>query len=61
MRQVRKLKLGEVEPNDWAGSSPAERLAAVWQLTCTAYAFKLEGNVDARLSRHVARVVRRGS
>ena len=58
MVRVQKLKLGAPEPNDWAARSAAERLDAVWQLTRTAYAFKMGDQVDARLSRHVARIVR---
>ena len=59
MRQIRKLRLGEPEPNDGAGTTQAERLAAVWELTRTAYAFKQqEGPVDARLRRDVVRTVR---
>lgn len=59
MKQIRKLKLGEPEANDWVGTSAAERLAAVWDLTRTAYAFKGEGPIDARLRRDVVRIVRR--
>ncbi len=60
MTRIRKLKLGEPEPNDWAGTTPQERLMAVWQLTRTAYAFKGADPGDTRLPRHVARVIRRG-
>jgi hypothetical protein len=60
MRKLRKLKLGEPEANDWLATTPEQRLAAVWELTRTAYAFKGEDPGDARLRRDVVRVVRRG-
>jgi hypothetical protein len=60
MTRIRKLKLGEPEPNDWAGTTLQERLMAVWQLTRTAYAFKGADPGDTRLPRHVARFIRRG-
>jgi hypothetical protein len=56
---VRKHKLGEPEPNDWVGTTPEERVLAVWPLTRTAYAFQGEDPGDARLHRHVVRVIRR--
>jgi hypothetical protein len=59
MAPIRKLKLGEREPNDWAERSIEERLEAVWTLTKAAYEFKLGSPIDARLPRHVARVIRR--
>jgi hypothetical protein len=40
VKQVRKLKLRAPEPDDWANTTPTERLAAVWELTCVAQALK---------------------
>lgn len=58
---IRKLRLGDAEPEDLSDATPAERMRMVWVLTLQAWAFK-EGQTDEpRLPRHVVRVVRRGS
>lgn len=41
-------------------ASPAERMAAVWQLTLDAWAFKDPQLAESRFQRHVVRVVRGG-
>lgn len=56
---VRKLRLGDPEPDDLAGTTPAERLRMVWPLTSTLWALHGKGDVPARLQRHVVRVIRR--
>lgn len=59
MARVRKLKLGETEPNDWAERSPEERLLAVWEITRQAYDWKASLDFDVPLLRGVLKVVRR--
>jgi hypothetical protein len=45
---------------DWAGTTAAERVAAMWQLTLDAWAMKGEPVVEPRLQRHVVRIQRGG-
>ena len=40
-------------------TTPAERVAMMWQLTVDAWAFKGEQVAELRLPRHIVRVLRR--
>ncbi len=59
---VRKTTLSLQGDEDKGGSetTPAERIAMVWQLTCQAWMFKEGRFAEPRLRRDVVRVVRRG-
>ena len=61
--RVRKYKLGEEPEYDEATlqMTHGERIAMVWELTKTAWAFKEAGFRESRLRRDVARVIRRRS
>jgi hypothetical protein len=60
--QVRKASLADGDPRDERLLSREERLALVWPLTITAWAFRGITVTDSdRLRRDVVRVVRRGS
>ena len=39
-------------------TTPAERLAMMWQLTLDAWAFKGESIAELRLPRHIVRILR---
>ena len=43
---------------DLHGTTPAERVGMLWQLTLDAWAFKGEPVAEPRLPRHVVRVIR---
>ena len=58
--QVRKTSLKE-ETDDLRNTTPAERLAMMWQLALDAWAFKGEPLAESRLQRHIIRVYRRES
>ena len=58
--QVRKTSLKE-ETDDLKNTTPAERLAMMWQLALDAWAFKGEPLAESRLQRHIIRVYRRES
>jgi RimJ/RimL family protein N-acetyltransferase len=45
---------------DLKGTTAAERIAMMWQLTLDAWALKGEPVVDTRMQRHIVRVLRRG-
>ena len=53
---------GEAAPseNDWASSTPSERIAGVWELTQQCLAWNREGVDEPRLQREITRVIRRG-
>lgn len=58
---VRKTSLADQDADDITHTTtPAERVAMVWQLTCQAWMFKNGEFVEPRLPRHVVRVVRNG-
>jgi hypothetical protein len=58
-RPLRVSKLEEQgQENDLLTSTPAERLAMMWQLALDAWAFKGDPVAEPRLPRHVVRVVR---
>ena len=44
---------------DLSGTTPAERVQMMWQLTLDAWAFKGEPLAELRLPRHIVRVLRR--
>jgi hypothetical protein len=56
--RISKLKDQGNEP-DLHHTTPAERLAMMWQLTLDAWTFKGEPLAEQRLPRHIVRVVRR--
>jgi hypothetical protein len=56
--RIRKLHDQDSE-SDLQGTTPAERIGMMWQLTLDAWAFKGEAIAEPRLSRHVVRIVRR--
>ena len=56
--RVRKLSEQGTEP-DLKDTTPAERIAMMWQLALDAWDFMGEPVVEPRLPRHVVRVVRR--
>lgn len=58
--QVRKTSLKE-EANDLETTTPAERLAMMWQLAQNAWAFKGETAAQPGLQRHIVRILRRKS
>lgn len=53
---MQKLRLGEPEPNDWAGRIDEVRLMAVLDITRSAYAWTLGTDVDVPMERQVVRV-----
>jgi hypothetical protein len=56
---IRVRKLTDVDQDDHLKSTtPAERLAMMWQLTLDAWAFKGEPVAELRLPRHIVRVLR---
>ena len=58
---VRKLALAdEGKFSDVEHLTPSERVAMVWELTKSAWAFKDGDFRESRLRRDIARVVRRG-
>ena len=57
---VRKVRLGEVEPNPYAHLTPEERIGMIWEITRAAWAFRGHGDVDPTLQRHFGRAGRRG-
>lgn len=58
---VRVRRLAETDDaGDMTDRTPAERLAAMWQLALDAWAFMGEPVREPRLPRHVTRVVRGG-
>jgi hypothetical protein len=44
--------------DDFAGTTPAERIGMVWPLTLEAWAFKGMTDAESRLPRHLVRVLR---
>jgi hypothetical protein len=62
MRLVRISKLQDQDRvNDLQSTTPAQRLAMMWQLTLDAWAFKGEALAELRLPRHIVRILRRES
>jgi hypothetical protein len=60
IKKVRVQKLAEQgKDDDLAHTSPAQRLAMMWQLALDAWAFKGEPLAESRLSRHLVSVQRR--
>lgn len=59
--KVRVLKLQEKENHEdfLSGTTPAERLQMMWELTQAAWTFKGEPVAEQRLPRHLIRVLRR--
>lgn len=58
-RTIRVMSLHERGQDvDLKGTTPAERLSMMWQLTLDAWAFKGETLVEPRLPRHVVRLHR---
>jgi hypothetical protein len=47
------------QSNDLRSTTPAQRIAMMWQLTVDAWAFKGEPIAELRLPRHIVRVLRR--
>lgn len=45
---------------DLEGTTPAERLAMMWQLSLDVWSFKEEPIAELRLPRHVVRLIRGG-
>jgi hypothetical protein len=61
-RSIRIQKLSEQgKESDLRETTPAERLAMMWQLALDAWAFKGEPLAESRLPRHIVRVLRRES
>jgi hypothetical protein len=61
-KTVRVLRMAEQDKyDDLKPTTPAERLAMMWQLTLDAWAFKGEPIAELRLPRHIVRVLRRES
>ena len=60
-RQILRVKrLSEHDrENDLVRSTPAERLAMVWQLTVDAWAFRGIDIAQSRLQRHIVSIHRR--
>jgi uncharacterized protein YdaU (DUF1376 family) len=59
---TRKVLLADEDKHsDVDQLTPSERVAMVWELTKTAWAFKDGGFSESRLRRDIARVVRRRS
>ena len=61
---VRKGRLCELEveePDLSTTTTVEERFAMMWQLAQDAWAFRGEPIVEPQLSRHIVRVIRRGS
>jgi hypothetical protein len=56
--RVRKLT-DQGHETDLEQTTPAQRLALMWQLALDAWAFKGESLAKSRLPRHVVRVMRR--
>jgi len=61
-RPVRILPLTDhATDRDRPTTTPAERLAMMWQLALDAWAFTGASDAQPRLQRHVVRLMRRGS
>jgi hypothetical protein len=59
--KVRRAHVHDADPSDERVLSPEERLALVWPLTVSAWAFRGISVADSdRLRRDVVRVIRRG-
>ncbi|HEX8244944.1 MAG TPA: hypothetical protein VF541_15655 [Longimicrobium sp.] len=56
---VRKGRIGDPEPDDYAHLTPEQRVGMMWELTQVTWAFMGEPDVDPTLQRHIARVVSR--
>lgn len=56
--RVKKLQDADAH-DDLRATTPAQRLAMMWQLTVDAWAFKGESIAELRLPRHIVRVLRR--
>jgi hypothetical protein len=50
----------QAKDDDLRDTTPAERMAMMWQLTLDAWSFKGEPIRESRLPRHVERIERRG-
>lgn len=60
-RTIRVVRRQDADQaNDYAGTTPAERLGMMWPLALDAWAFLGEPVHEPRLPRHVARVLRGG-
>jgi hypothetical protein len=57
---ITRVFRGGAQPSDddWANSSPAERLAAVWELTMQCIQWNRTGTDEPRLQRSTGRVQR---
>ena len=64
MRQARTVRIRSLTDHttdrDLPTTTPAERLAMMWQLALDAWAFTGAADAQPRLQRHVVRLVRRG-
>ena len=64
-RQIRVVRISKLRDQDRVNNleitTPAQRLAMMWQLTLDAWAFKGEPLAELRLPRHIVRVLRRES
>ena len=60
-KSARVGRLGEPETDVLKSTTPAQRLAMMWQLTVDAWALKGEPIAELRLPRHIVRVLRRES
>jgi hypothetical protein len=59
--RVRKADLHDPEPDDdLRHLPPGERMAMVWPITATAWAFMGEPVGESRLQRHTVRILRGG-
>lgn len=56
--RVRRISLADEASPDLRTTTPAERLAMVWQLTLQTWMFKNGRWHEPRLSRHVVRIIR---
>ena len=52
---------GALDRDQWRGSTMAERIAAVWELTLEGFAWTHPDADEPRLQRSVCRIERRGS
>jgi hypothetical protein len=60
-RQITRLgRLGDHWDDDFVPGTMAERIAMVWPLTRDVFSLSRRHDVERRLQRHVARLVRRG-
>lgn len=53
-------RIGDEPPDDYSHLTPDERIALVWDVTMSAWAFKSGSSDEPRLRRDVERLARRG-